>query len=225
MRDLYADLGLGGYDYRASYTELRLHSAYRSAVKGAHPDRGGNAEAFQRVQEAWDVLGDPERRKRYDETGEWEGASATPPDPLLAAAMEAIADTLNKVLADEGVDLARTDVVDLVMRTLMFAAEEADTRLQSHRHQRERTVYLHGRLRPVKGVEGIPYGAVLARRLATIDKHIDAAAKVNAAMRKAVELVRQTTYEFTANPFDRKAPQAQDFYDVLSLMQLHRLGR
>lgn len=30
-----------------------VRKAYRSAIRDAHPDRGGSSEAFHRVQEAW----------------------------------------------------------------------------------------------------------------------------------------------------------------------------
>lgn len=43
-----------------------LKRAYRRAVRAAHPDTGGSSEAFQRVQDAWAVLGDPERRRAFD---------------------------------------------------------------------------------------------------------------------------------------------------------------
>jgi len=47
-----------------------IKKAYRSAAQGAHPDRGGSDEAFHQVQLAYDVLSDPERRDRYDRTGD-----------------------------------------------------------------------------------------------------------------------------------------------------------
>lgn len=46
-----------------------IRKAYKNAAKKAHPDGGGNAEAFHEVGRALAVLTDPERRKRFDETG------------------------------------------------------------------------------------------------------------------------------------------------------------
>lgn len=34
-------------------TEAELHTAYRKAAQKAHPDKGGTAEEFQRLQEAY----------------------------------------------------------------------------------------------------------------------------------------------------------------------------
>jgi curved DNA-binding protein CbpA len=52
-----------------------VKSAYRKLAKGAHPDSGGDAELFGRLQACYDLLKDPVRRKVYDDTGY---------DPLLA---------------------------------------------------------------------------------------------------------------------------------------------
>lgn len=51
-------------------TERHIKQAYRRLVKECHPDRNPSpraAAAFQAVHEAWTVLGDPERRRLYDE--------------------------------------------------------------------------------------------------------------------------------------------------------------
>ncbi len=49
-------------------TEDQIKSAYRSKVKRLHPDRfQGSSAPFRAVQEAYEVLRDPTRRKRYDE--------------------------------------------------------------------------------------------------------------------------------------------------------------
>jgi hypothetical protein len=44
----------------------RIKAAWRSRVKSAHPDVGGSAEAFARLDEAYRTLTDPELRAAYD---------------------------------------------------------------------------------------------------------------------------------------------------------------
>jgi hypothetical protein len=34
-----------------------------------HPDKGGSTESFQRLQEAHEILSDPDKRRRYDDAG------------------------------------------------------------------------------------------------------------------------------------------------------------
>ena len=48
----------------ASPEEIR--AAYRRLAKRHHPDVGGESIAFRAVQEAYDALGDPARRRAYD---------------------------------------------------------------------------------------------------------------------------------------------------------------
>lgn len=43
-----------------------VRAAYRDQAKRWHPDAGGDAERFGQVRRAYEVLGDPERRRRYD---------------------------------------------------------------------------------------------------------------------------------------------------------------
>lgn len=44
----------------------QIKSAYRRAARAAHPDLGGNATAFHDVAVAFETLGDPQLRMRYD---------------------------------------------------------------------------------------------------------------------------------------------------------------
>jgi curved DNA-binding protein CbpA len=61
--------GLLGILPNSSVEEIR--AAYRKLAKSAHPDIvGGSTEAFETLKTAQDVLTDPERRARYDATGE-----------------------------------------------------------------------------------------------------------------------------------------------------------
>ena len=62
MINLYSVLHVGP---RCSMDELK--SAYRCCARDAHPDRQGDAARFQRVQEAYAVLGHAERRALYDQ--------------------------------------------------------------------------------------------------------------------------------------------------------------
>lgn len=64
MSNYYVILGLGN---DAGEDEIR--SAYRRLAKKYHPDHyGGDGSEFQRIQEAYGVLSDPEKKRRYDES-------------------------------------------------------------------------------------------------------------------------------------------------------------
>ena len=54
--------------------EKTIKSAYRKLARKHHPDvNKGSSERFKEISEAYDVLSDPEKRKRYDTLGpDWE---------------------------------------------------------------------------------------------------------------------------------------------------------
>ncbi|PDV86849.1 molecular chaperone DnaJ [Rhizobium sp. H4] len=64
MTDPYDILGV-----ERDADEAQLKAAYRKLAKVAHPDSGGDSQAFDNLQKAYALLLDPVRRKVYDDTG------------------------------------------------------------------------------------------------------------------------------------------------------------
>jgi DnaJ-class molecular chaperone len=65
MKDHYATLGL-----RTSATLADVKKAFRQQASAHHPDRNNSPEAparFRAVQEAYEVLSDPVKRKTFDD--------------------------------------------------------------------------------------------------------------------------------------------------------------
>jgi molecular chaperone DnaJ len=61
-KDYYKVLGVSD-----SSTEKEIKTAYRKLSKQHHPDSGGDENKFKEVSAAFDVVGDPAKRKEYDE--------------------------------------------------------------------------------------------------------------------------------------------------------------
>src|SRR5688572_8442310 len=79
MPTLYQVLGVP-----ADANPVTIKVAHRRMARKYHPDVNpgqDTAEKFKEIQFAYEVLSDPERRARYDATGE----SAPQEDPMVAA--------------------------------------------------------------------------------------------------------------------------------------------
>src|SRR5262244_4594957 len=70
FKDYY---GILGVDRKADAKTIK--SAYRRLARKHHPDvaKGKDAERFKEIAEAYEVLSDPEKRRRYDTLGpDWQ---------------------------------------------------------------------------------------------------------------------------------------------------------
>ncbi len=69
-KDYYKILGVGG-----SASDKDITKAYRRLAKQCHPDANpGSEDKFKEISAAYDVLGDPAKRKEYDDTRKLVGA-------------------------------------------------------------------------------------------------------------------------------------------------------
>ena len=93
MKTFYEILGI-----RRTATPEQVTKAYRKLAVKFHPDvANGDKDAatkkFHEVQEAYDVLSDPDRRKLYDETG-----STVPPGRKQDAVMKSLLNLQRRVM-------------------------------------------------------------------------------------------------------------------------------
>ena len=81
FRDYYEVLGVS-----KTATQEEIRKAFRQLARKHHPDVSKDKkkaeEKFKEINEAYEVLSDPEKRKKYDTLGaDWERGGAQQPPP------------------------------------------------------------------------------------------------------------------------------------------------
>src|SRR5256886_8026156 len=81
FRDYYETLGVP-----KTATEDDMRSSFRKLARKYHPDvakdKKAAEEKFKEINEAYEVLGDPEKRKKYDQLGaDWNRPGGFQPPP------------------------------------------------------------------------------------------------------------------------------------------------
>lgn len=66
-----------GVKKTASQDEIK--KAFRKLARKHHPDAGGEEETFKSINEAYEILSDADKRKQYDQYGQYFGAQGPPP--------------------------------------------------------------------------------------------------------------------------------------------------
>lgn len=125
MKSLYAIIGVS-----KSATPEAIRKAYRKQSRKAHPDTGGSNEAFAELKLAYDVLIDPVRRKRYDDSGSFDDSG---PDNSQSAGMEWIFKALDQTLAamvKYGMPVDSTDLKSEMVAWLKKVRHDIDKGLQ-----------------------------------------------------------------------------------------------
>lgn len=94
MTDPYETLGV---PRDASAEDIK--QAYRKSASQNHPDKGGDPEAMQKVNQAYAVLADPARRAQYDQGG---GDPEAPSDEGEARTI--LTNVFAQALQQDGID-------------------------------------------------------------------------------------------------------------------------
>lgn len=111
---LYATLGI-----EPTATPEQIKAAYRKKSRENHPDHGGSTEAMASVNDAYAVLSDPDRRAKYDQTGD-----STKGPTLDEQANAALAQVFNACLTEEG------DIVAVARKAFGRGISEANGQRQ-----------------------------------------------------------------------------------------------
>lgn len=171
--------------------EQAIREAWRKAAKTAHPDTGGDAEHFSRLQTAYDLLKDPVRRKVYDDTG-YDPELADPRDLQGVMMLEKL---VNDVILDERepgsfdpVAAMRRRLSNDIVKNRMHILE-----LERHRNRVRQHIDRLGR-RPDTDV----LGSMLRARSQSITEAIRKAEGQIALIEHAYQMLEGYSYEVEA---------------------------
>jgi len=157
-----------------------IKNAYRHAANRTHPDKpGGSDEAFQEVKLAYDILSDPERRARYDETGETE-----PKQPSIAE--NRLIALFNAIVSDEKFD---GNIIETCAEYVEQAADELKVRIARQTAKHTKLQEQLGRVTSTGELN--LYEQLLSESLARIDQQLTASKTELSAVDELREMLKE----------------------------------
>lgn len=93
--DYYEILGVS-----KSASQEEIKKSFRRLAMKHHPDKGGDENQFKTIQKAYETLGDPEKRKQYDNPDPWQNARVYTGDNFDPFSNSPFADMFNDVFGN-----------------------------------------------------------------------------------------------------------------------------
>lgn len=190
--DPYAELGVPKNADAAA-----IKRAYRKKAKSTHPDAGGKAEAFERVHKANLVLSDPDRRAKFDATGEVDETAA---ETVEGKAMALIAGFLAGVL-DGDIDPTAIDLVSFLTERIRDELTKLEAKLAPMRRAVARAKRVELKFKRKRQGQNMLARMVESHRK-TLEQVITQGAKQREIGETALALVADYTYDA-----DKPAPK------------------
>ena len=190
MTDLYEELGV---EHDASEADIR--AAYRRRAKQAHPDAGGTADEFERINRAKLVLLNSSRRQKYDETGKIDDSA----DDSLARAMNVVSNVIDEVLATierKGGDIMNFDVVEDAKRVLDGRIRTSENHIVQSRNTIKTLKNIIKRFHTKKKNAPNRLASLFEARLKSAEDVLRNNQEIVASMKRAYEILSEHTFEY-----------------------------
>ena len=200
--DLYEALGVD-----KDATPEDIQRAYRKAAKASHPDTGGDIDKFALISLAKDVLSDPERRKKYDRTGDAEGRTIDNTEQKgRQLAWQAV--EMHIAAAEQhGIDPVTVDLIGDSIDALKKAVGKMEAEHAKTLKTVAKAKKLLGRFKARRGKEDI-LSVMLEHKIRAIE---DAAEKIledRPAHLRAIEILKDHTFRRDEPPPRTERPRA-----------------
>lgn len=199
MTDPYDTLGLS-----RSASDAEVKAAYRKLAKRYHPDRNpGDDDAkakYAAVDAAYSLLSDPERRARYDRTGEAGEPNRQHPQADVVAVLVPCMMQAVSALLEQGGKADRSNLVAYMTRVL--EQERKARKANREQLERGRAAFEVASKRFAEPAEdGGLLASVAAHHVAAIDAQITQAVAEEAQLARALEYLAKCTYDFAPGAF------------------------
>ncbi len=184
----------------ADATADEIKKAYRKKAQKAHPDKGGDEKKFLPIQKAYEVLSDPSKRTRYDQTGEMGHQD------LETALLSQLASLMFQILENSDVDY--TDIVGVMRQHIEAGRRQCHDHIQQIEQKQKKKRQAMKRLRRKK--DGVNMLAVMLE--AEIGKGVQAIDGAKQEIEKLNQvLVALNDYEYV---FDQKPMMGNHIFFV-----------
>lgn len=207
MADLYEALGVA-----KDATAEVIKKAFRSKAKKAHPDAGGDPEKFHALVRANDVLSDPGKRQRYDETGTIDDQV----DTTDSQAMSIIATFVDRFLADK--DAKFKNLVGDLKKAIGDEITQAKRSIEEGRGYELRAIDVRKRLKGKKG--GAMIGRMVDGQIENARRSIAMLEQQIAVRARALNLIDDAEFDFekrpTPSPYTISELERQQMADMLN---------
>ncbi len=185
--DLYDILGVG-----KDATANHIKKAFRRKAMVVHPDRGGSNDDFAKVQQAMDVLSDPSRRQKYDQSGVVDDEH---PDN---AAMLKLQTLISQAIQQKS-DPAYFNPVDWIKRQLKKEDQEITAGIQDMRREAVRLEKLIARATKKNGGTNLVQ-AIAKQRAEQMRAGIVRAEQEAATNARILEMIEDYQYQVDERP-------------------------
>ena len=167
-----------------SATDDEIKRAYRALAKSNHPDLGGDQARMAQIATAYAILSDPEKRKRFDETGQTEA-----PPPIEGAIRQQFCMICEKLFFE------REGVLDRYALKNYRQQAESQYRNEKAKADQRRKLMEAAKARIAKSPEIDPLGGMIASGLADLDRADQKAAQQMEIINRAFAMFDE--YEIT----------------------------
>jgi curved DNA-binding protein CbpA len=189
---------------RKNASSTTIKAAYRKLSKTHHPDKGGDPEEFRQISLAYEVLKDPARRKRYDDTGRVDKSPASPERVriFLKAQMKSVIDAQRQDGSSD--DPVWENIRDKIILSITAARAEIRNNRSKIQRKLERTVRMIERFKPKQ--EDDPIGDILKEEKANLEGELKTQDDAMELSLEVEKVFRTYTYEVGPGPEGHVSP-------------------